>query len=111
MNVMDKKPILVAAAVIMLDGKILIAERGSQSKYAGWWEFPGGKAKPGEDLRRCAEREIQEELGMTISAGEELASAMHDYSDVGVGMVEIHFFLCSIVAGEPVLNRRIHSAL
>ena len=63
----DKKPVLVAAAVIMRDGKILIAERGSQNKYAGWWEFPGGKAGPGEDLRRCVEREIQEELGMIIS--------------------------------------------
>ena len=107
----NKKPIVVAAAVIMRDGKILIAQRGSQSKYAGWWEFPGGKTEPGEDLRECVRREIREELGVVISAGEELTSATHDYSDVGVGLVHLHFFLCDIVSGEPSLDRTIHSAI
>ena len=38
----------VVAAVIERDGRILICQRKTGQKYAGKWEFPGGKVEPGE---------------------------------------------------------------
>ena len=46
-------PVLVAAAVIQRDGKILIARRPAGKHLAGFWEFPGGKVSPGESPHRC----------------------------------------------------------
>lgn len=111
MHDQTKKPIIVVAAVIMRDGKILICQRSAKKKFAGWWEFPGGKAGSGEDLRACAKREIEEELGMKIAAGEELSSSVHDYSADDLGLVELHFFLSTIIDGEPIQNQDIHSAI
>lgn len=34
----------------------------------GEWELPGGRLEPGEDPRRCLEREIAEELSVAASA-------------------------------------------
>ncbi|AEJ18230.1 8-oxo-dGTP diphosphatase MutT [Gracilinema caldarium] len=58
--------IAVTAAVILHDGKVLIAQRALDKKLAGKWEFPGGKIEPGETPEACLIREIQEELGVTI---------------------------------------------
>ena len=38
-------PQIVTAAVIERDGHILIAKRRQGSRFAGKWEFPGGKLK------------------------------------------------------------------
>lgn len=54
---------IVVAAVIRKEGKILLAERRSDSSIPGW-EFPGGKVESGESPEQALSREISEELGV-----------------------------------------------
>jgi len=57
----------VAAAVIQRpDGSFLLAQRPPGKVYAGYWEFPGGKAEPGETPERALVRELHEELGIDV---------------------------------------------
>lgn len=60
----------VSAAVIeRADGsEFLLACRPEGKVYAGYWEFPGGKVEPGESHRQALDRELQEELGITVTA-------------------------------------------
>jgi mutator protein MutT len=58
----------VVAAVVELDGKILIAQRSSGS-MKGKWEFPGGKVNPGESAEQALIREIDEELRVDVDVG------------------------------------------
>ena len=59
----------VAAAVMLrADGReFLLAQRPEGKVYAGYWEFPGGKVEPGETVRAALIRELQEELGITVT--------------------------------------------
>ncbi len=70
----EKKAVVVTAAVIERDGKILIARRKEGLIAAGLWEFPGGKLEEGEEPRRGLERELREELGVEARAGELICS-------------------------------------
>lgn len=69
----------VTAAVIVEDGRILLARRGPHEKLAGLWELPGGKIDPGETPQQCLERELMEELSMTAEAGPLLARTVYTY--------------------------------
>ncbi len=88
----------VTAAIIELDGLVLIAQRLPAGRHPGSWEFPGGKIEPGETPEQCLAREMAEEMGVGIEVGELLARARHAYPDI---MVELLAFRCSIVAGGP----------
>ena len=61
-------PILVSAAILEHDGKILLAQRDANSRFgAEKWEFPGGKVELLESPKQALKREINEELGIGIS--------------------------------------------
>jgi 8-oxo-dGTP diphosphatase len=64
------KIVEVAAAVMLRDEgrEFLLALRPEGKVYAGYWEFPGGKVEPGESVRDALIRELQEELGITVTA-------------------------------------------
>ena len=65
---MSAKILLVAAcALVDADGRVLIAQRPEDKTMAGLWEFPGGKIEDGERPEQTLIRELQEELGVTIS--------------------------------------------
>ena len=66
---MTDKPILLvaAAALIDVDGRVLICKRPQGKAMAGLWEFPGGKLEKGESPEACLIRELQEELGITVN--------------------------------------------
>jgi len=90
--------ITVVAAVICRDGKILITRRLDTAHLPGLWEFPGGKVERGETLKAALMREIREELGLNIIVFEQCLSVEHEYPRKSV---ELHFFSCAIVSGEP----------
>ena len=69
----------VVAAVIVRDGRVLIARRGRSSGMSGQWEFPGGKVEPGESPAAALRRELQEELGIEAEVGALLAVNEHAY--------------------------------
>ncbi len=76
---MSRPGIIVVAALIEQDGKILICQRRSEQRHPLKWEFPGGKVKPGEDTRDALRRELEEELDIRATVGDEAARYEHRY--------------------------------
>ncbi len=64
---------LVAAAIIISKGKVLLARRKQGDRHQGFWEFPGGAVEPGETLEECLSRELMEELGVAATVAEVIA--------------------------------------
>ncbi len=89
----EKKPIphlLVVAAVIDQDGKVLIARRPSKGLLGGLWEFPGGKVEEGESLPAALVREIKEELAAGITVAGEIGVFKHAYTHFKVTLHAFH---------------------
>ncbi|HEY8368727.1 MAG TPA: (deoxy)nucleoside triphosphate pyrophosphohydrolase [Thermodesulfobacteriota bacterium] len=88
----------VAAALLERDGCILLAQRPAGTHLAGFWEFPGGKREAGETFEACLARELLEEVGVEVEVRGEARRVRHAYPD---RTVEIRFFRCRLVRGEP----------
>ncbi|MFN8947737.1 MAG: NUDIX domain-containing protein, partial [Alphaproteobacteria bacterium] len=58
--------LVVAAALVDAQGRLLLAERPAGKSMAGLWEFPGGKVEPGERPAQSLVRELHEELGLVV---------------------------------------------
>lgn len=71
--------LIVVAAVVIRDGRLLLTRRGEGSHLAGFWELPGGKVEPGEDPVSALRRELKEELGIGSEIGAPFAFNYHDY--------------------------------
>jgi len=96
-----QKPLtqVVAAAVIDLGGRVLIAQRPPGKHLAGRWEFPGGKLEAGEDRRAGLARELREELGITLTGTPRpLIRVRHTYD---YGEVLIDMWVARQYSGEP----------
>src|SRR3954471_9138565 len=89
----------VAAAVIQRsDGTVLLARRPAGKVYAGYWEFPGGKAEPGEPVTGALRREIREELGVEIERAVPWITRVFVYPHA---TVRLHFHRVLSWRGEP----------
>lgn len=66
----------VVAAVITADAKFLCARRKPEKSMGSLWEFPGGKVESGEAPNLALERELEEELGLTIGVGDKLGETI-----------------------------------
>ena len=89
--------VVVTAAVIERDGRLLVTRRPKGVHLEGLWEFPGGKCEADEPLADCLRRELVEELGAGAIVGDEIFSTSHDYPGRSV---RLHFFACTLT-GEP----------
>jgi len=89
----------VAVAVITrADGAFLLASRPQGKPYAGYWEFPGGKVKPGEPLSHALKRELVEELGITVEHAYRWITRMSSYPHA---TVRLCFFRVMEWHGDP----------
>lgn len=93
--------IRVVAAAIVEDGRVLSARRSPDRARGGRWELPGGKVEPGETDAQALAREIEEELGLRVEVGAELAVSEHAYPDLTVLLVAL---ACRITGGELALR-------
>ena len=91
------EPLMVAAAIIHHNGRVLIAQRRKDSHMGLKWEFPGGKIEPGEDVAACLKREIKEELDLEIEVEQELTVVEHQYEEKKV-ILRCHW--CRYLEGE-----------
>ena len=75
--------LVVACALVDLDGRVLIAQRPEGKTLAGLWEFPGGKVEAGERPEQTLIRELAEELGVAVEEPclAPLTFASHAYDD------------------------------
>lgn len=89
----------VSAAVIFRDDgrEYLLAQRPPGKAYAGYWEFPGGKVETGESFAQALVRELQEELGMTVTAMTPWITRHFVYPHA---RVEIRFFRVTAWTGD-----------
>lgn len=62
-------------------GRWLVNRRPAGAPLAGWWEFPGGKSRPGEEPRAALTRELEEELGIEVLEAQRCLALVHDYPD------------------------------
>ena len=56
--------LVVACALVDVDGRVLLSQRPHHKTMGGLWEFPGGKVEPGESPEAALIRELLEELGI-----------------------------------------------
>ena len=88
---------LVAAAVVVREGKVLLTRRMKGSHLADLWEFPGGKLEPGEAPEAAVVRECREECDVEVRVIDILDVTFHRY---GTKDVLLLFYDCELVSGE-----------
>lgn len=98
-----KSPQVGVGAIVFHQNRVLLIKRG-QAPNAGQWAIPGGRLKLGETLQQAAEREILEETGIHIKAGEPVFAfdlLQHDAHD----QCQRHYVVVDLAAeylsGEP----------
>lgn len=94
---------LVVAALIEADGRLLVCQRRRGGAFELQWEFPGGKVHAGESLEAALARELQEELSVSAHIGPEVYRISHRYAQMP-DPVELVFFTARI-APEQIQNR------
>lgn len=88
----------VAVGVLLLpQGHFLLTSRPAGKVYAGYWEFPGGKLEAGETVAQALQRELHEELGITVSRVQPWKVEVVDYPHA---LVRLHFCKISDWRGE-----------
>lgn len=78
---MTKVVHVVAAAIYLADGRLLISRRPQHLHQGGLLEFPGGKLESGESPQQALVRELEEELGIIPQQFEPLIRIPYDYPD------------------------------
>ena len=91
----------VICAVIVRDGRALLARRAPGQKHEGLWEFPGGKIEPGEAPEAALVREIHEELDADIKVGPKLITVDYDYPEFAMTM---QCFVCTLASSMTLLE-------
>ena len=90
--------VLVAAAIIVERGCVLLTQRKRGSHLEGMWEFPGGKVEAGEDPKDALARELREELGIDADVGDIVEVTFHTYETKSVLLL---FYRATRRAGSP----------
>jgi 8-oxo-dGTP diphosphatase len=95
----NRTPLVVSAAIIHRNGRVLVGQRRRDGRHPLKWEFPGGKLEPGESPQQALLRELREELDIDAQIGCELARYEHDY--IRGSRVLLLFFAVPEFRGEP----------
>lgn len=99
-----EQPVLAVGAIVFHHGRVLMVKRG-KAPAAGLWSIPGGRIHLGETLRVAAQREIMEETGVVIEAGEPVYTfdIVERHPD---GRIRFHYVIVDLLAryisGTPV---------
>jgi len=103
-----KTLLVVAAALVDVDGRVLIAQRPADKAMGGLWEFPGGKVETGERPEQALIRELREELGIDVTEAclSPFVFTSHAYDSFHLLMP---LYLCR--RWEGVVVNREHAAL
>ncbi len=96
------KEIIVVAALIKKEDKILIAKRSTGDKNVlEKWEFPGGKVEKDEDEKVAIEREIKEEFELKIKAEKYITNNICNYP---TKVVDLRLYRCKYISGDFKLH-------
>jgi 8-oxo-dGTP diphosphatase len=75
------RTVIVTAALIIEQGKLLVTQRMKDSSRGLLWEFPGGKVEEGEDPRGALRRELKEELDVEVEVGKLFDAVFYSYPE------------------------------
>ena len=92
--------LVVAAALIGDDGRVLLQKRLPGRSMAGLWEFPGGKVESGERPEAALVRELEEELGIGVEESSLLPAAFASADNHSRHMLLL-LYACREWAGIP----------
>ncbi len=81
---MSKQVHVAVAVIINSQQQVLLGLRQAHQHQGGLWEFPGGKVETNETAYDALVREVEEEVGLTITSADPLIEISHDYGDKSV---------------------------
>jgi A/G-specific adenine glycosylase len=108
LNIQDRLPVRrkrkavphyhIAVGLIWKNGKLLITRRKEKGRLGGLWEFPGGKIEKGESIEHCIQREIMEEVNISVVVKDFFMQLNHTYTHFRITLYVYH---CQWVEGVP----------
>ncbi|MBS1030025.1 NUDIX domain-containing protein [Gluconobacter cerinus] len=98
---MQSEPRVGCGAAILVDGKLLLIRR-KKSPEAACWGLPGGKVDLFEPVSHAVEREVAEELGITIQARDMLCLVEQSDRESGTHWIA-PVYLVTKLSGTPTL--------
>ena len=99
-SLMSAIMLVVAAALIDGEGRVLVQRRPAGKMMAGLWEFPGGKIEPGETPESALIRELDEELGIAVDTAR-LAPAVFASEPLAGRHMLLMLYICRSWEGSP----------
>ena len=94
---MPDSVISCVGAVIKDDrGRLLLIKRG-HAPGAGLWSLPGGRIEPGETDAEALVREMREETGLVIEAGQLIGSVRRPAADGAI--LDIRDYAATVTGG------------
>jgi len=93
----EMETVIVTAALIIEQGKILVTQRKKDSSHGLLWEFPGGKVKEGEEPRGALRRELREELDVEVEVGMIFDAVFYSYPEYPILLL---VYRCRIEKGS-----------
>jgi 8-oxo-dGTP diphosphatase len=97
-------PLIVTAAIICREGRVLVTQRPATARHGGLWEFPGGKLEADETPTAALQRELREELDLPVTVGS-IFDVVHYRYDWGA--VLILAYRCTPAAAAQIRNLQV----
>jgi len=94
----------IVIGILFKNRKVLIASRPPSKKFAGYFEFPGGKVEKGEFLLEALYRELNEELKIKVKLNRVIFFT--NYQIQREKKINLNFFICESWEGNIFPNEK-----
>jgi 8-oxo-dGTP diphosphatase len=92
----------IVGAMIVSKQQILLGKRSAtRAVYPGIWDIFGGHMEAGESPEQTLQRELAEELGITITEWRYIET-LHEPGGSKYGKIEYHWYLVTGWDGTPI---------
>jgi 8-oxo-dGTP diphosphatase len=65
----DLTPVVAVGGVVLAPGPLVVLVKRGAPPMVGQWTLPGGRLRGGETIAEAVEREVLEETGLRVAAG------------------------------------------